>query len=152
MLSMTVPSLKELPLTSLGLGAQDANNTSFHGDLALATLIKGKHLDVWQAVTGAPGFDAISGGLLLVACRAAACMCCVVPDALLWRRCNAVSSASRSALHQSFGFHSLCDGFHMAHDGISGPILVDPCISMMKWRLHGPEPGLAASPLQPSTV
>lgn len=81
MLSTTVPFLKEMPVTSLGLGAQDATDTYFHGDLALATLIKGKNLDVWQAVTGAPGFDAISGGLLLAACSAAACMRCAIPDA-----------------------------------------------------------------------
>eukprot|EP00892_Ulva_mutabilis_P005892 jgi/Ulvmu1/3675/UM017_0089.1 len=51
------PYIRELNVTALVLGANGPGSMSFDGDLALATIIKDKNLDLWQAETGVAGFD-----------------------------------------------------------------------------------------------
>lgn len=65
MASSDAPYITDMPISHLILGAQDENDTSFHGDLALAAIIKNKNLNVWQEPTGEPGFDLLFQGLLL---------------------------------------------------------------------------------------
>lgn len=65
MASNDAPNLIDIPFSYLVLGAQDENDTSLHGDLALAAIIKNKNLNVWQGSTGEPGFDLLFQGLTI---------------------------------------------------------------------------------------
>lgn len=62
--SATAPQIFELPVTSLVLGSSGTSSSAFDGDLALATIINEKNLQLWQQTTAVPGFDVLQQGTL----------------------------------------------------------------------------------------